>query len=144
MLTEYQVHTPDLTILISCKKDIAKPRYIKRKRGDDDEKLFDQRYADYERRDMKVVDLYRRSLVQVGALKLIRGFPTNDRKIRSTRVKGCIFISRTMIYLRRCEVTRSSEINACCQLDPSSSQWNFVHWKRINNVCFYFSTGRSS
>jgi adenylate kinase family enzyme len=60
-----QRDAPDLVISISCPKEVAKERYLGRKRGDDSEELFGKRYSDYEKRDMKVVELYRGSLLEV-------------------------------------------------------------------------------
>ncbi|KAI9055246.1 hypothetical protein LZ554_000210 [Drepanopeziza brunnea f. sp. 'monogermtubi'] len=68
MKAEFDTHTtPDLTLLISCPREIARARYLERKRGDDSVELFDKRYSDYEQRDSMVVDLYRESLVEVKA-----------------------------------------------------------------------------
>ena len=60
-----QIDTPDLTISISCPKEVARARYLNRKRGDDSEDLFNKRYSDYQERDTQVVKLYRKGLIEV-------------------------------------------------------------------------------
>jgi len=60
-----QIDTPDLTISISCPKEVARARYLNRKRGDDSEDLFNKRYSDYQERDTQVVELYRKGLIEV-------------------------------------------------------------------------------
>ncbi|TVY92501.1 UMP-CMP kinase, partial [Lachnellula willkommii] len=67
MRSEFNVDTPDLTISISCPKEVARARYLGRKRGDDSEDLFNKRYSDYQDRDMQVVELYRETLIEVKA-----------------------------------------------------------------------------
>ncbi|TVY57667.1 UMP-CMP kinase 3 [Lachnellula cervina] len=67
MRYEFNIDTPDLTISISCPKEVARAWYLGRKRGDDNEDLFNKRYSDYQDRDMQVVELYRKSLIEVKA-----------------------------------------------------------------------------
>ncbi|TVY47046.1 UMP-CMP kinase [Lachnellula occidentalis] len=67
MSAEFKSDTPDLTISISCPKEVARARYLNRKRGDDSEDLFNERYSNYLERDTQVVELYRKGLIEVKA-----------------------------------------------------------------------------
>ncbi|TVY26211.1 UMP-CMP kinase [Lachnellula hyalina] len=67
MRSDFDIDTPDLTISISCPKEVARARYLNRKRGDDSEDLFNKRYSDYQERDTQVVELYRKGLIEVTA-----------------------------------------------------------------------------
>lgn len=58
-----------MIISIHCPEEVAKARYLNRKRGDDSADLFNKRYSDYENRDTKVVELYQKSLIRVSCCR---------------------------------------------------------------------------
>lgn len=68
MLILVQLDQPDLFISVSCPREVARARYVARKRADDSEDLFEQRYSDYENRDAKVVGMYQETICEVSYL----------------------------------------------------------------------------
>ncbi|KAK1835663.1 P-loop containing nucleoside triphosphate hydrolase protein [Podospora conica] len=50
---------PDIAFFFSCPKEVLKARYMARRRGVDDEALFEKRYEQHERESPGVLELYR-------------------------------------------------------------------------------------
>lgn len=54
------VDFPNLVVYFSCPKAVLRERYVARKRGTDDEKLFEKRYEQHERECPDVVKRYKK------------------------------------------------------------------------------------
>ncbi|KAK0736636.1 P-loop containing nucleoside triphosphate hydrolase protein [Apiosordaria backusii] len=50
---------PDLVVYFSCPKEVLRDRYVARKRGKDDGRLFEKRYEQHEKECPRVVEKYK-------------------------------------------------------------------------------------
>ncbi|KAK5122573.1 hypothetical protein LTR85_003836 [Meristemomyces frigidus] len=55
---ERVVATPSHVLLLECPKDVAKARFVQRKRGDDDGDIFEKRYEEFQRLNGEIVARY--------------------------------------------------------------------------------------
>lgn len=71
-LLDRDVAKPMAVFLAQCPKEIAKARFLARKRGQDDEALFEQRYIEFFSKSLEIQNRY---------LELLRGVSHNHLRI---------------------------------------------------------------
>ena len=60
LLTEPKYRAPDLVLFFGCGKEESKRRYLTRKRGQDDEAMFEKRFEEFASQNEAILDHYRK------------------------------------------------------------------------------------